>query len=168
MDRKSSKKSKNMTKFSISKPQFSPSMREEFVTPFSQLFDSILEQTFPEFKTESGISHVSGSFPKVDVIDKSECVCIIAEIPGWEKENLTIKCENNILNISGRSRNESSEDVTDKYLIKELKRSHFNRSFQLTEKLDNDNIEAEFNNGLLTINIPKKIFENNSKLIEIK
>ena len=158
-----------MANLRITKPIFPGIMREEFVTPFSQLFDDIFERTFPEFKSETGIQFTKGSFPKVDVIDHTDSIEIIAEIPGWKKEDLTIKCENGILTLSGKAQ-ERGEDKSHNYIIKELKRSSFQRSFQLTDKLNEENIQANFDEGLLRISVGKK--EVNlpppSRVIEIK
>jgi HSP20 family protein len=158
-----------MANLRITRPFFPGTMREEFVTPFSQLFDDIFERTFPEFKSETGIQFTKGSFPKVDVIDHTDSIEIIAEIPGWKKEDLTIKCENGILTLSGKAQ-EKGEDKSQNYIIKELKRSSFQRSFQLTDKLNEENIQANFDEGLLRISVGKK--EVNlpppSRVIEIK
>lgn len=162
------KNRKIMANLRITRPFSSGTMREEFVTPFSQLFDDIFERTFPEFKSETGIQFSKGSFPKVDVIDHSNSIEIIAEIPGWKKEDLTIKCEKCILTLSGKSQ-EKEESKPQNYIIKELKRSTFQRSFQLTDKLSEDNIQAQFDEGLLRITVWKK--EENSppppRIIEI-
>jgi HSP20 family protein len=144
-------------------------MRDEFVTPFSQLFDDIFEKTFPEFRADTGIQFSKGSFPKVDIVDYQDSIEIIAEIPGWKKEDLAIKCESGILTLSGKTQ-DSVEDASKNYILKELKRSSFQRSFQLTDKLNENDIRAHFENGILKILVGKK--ETNSpnptRTIEIK
>ena len=144
--------------------------RDEFITPFSAMFNDIVEQHFPELKKDFAIDFNKGTFPKVDVIDRPEAVTIVAEIAGWKKEDISIDVENGILTISGNNviGNKPLEDGT--YIIKELKRSNFERSFRLTDKLDEERIDAAFMNGVLVITIKKKVEEPApaKKTIDIK
>jgi HSP20 family protein len=133
--------------------------RDEFITPFSAMFNDIVEQHFPEFKKDFAIDFNKGTFPKVDAIDRPDAVTIVAEVAGWKKEDISIDVENGILTISGNNviGNKPLEDGT--YIIKELKRSNFERSFRLTDKLDEERIDASFINGVLVITIKKKVEE---------
>jgi|TARA_B100000073_G_scaffold323632_1_gene305862 HSP20 family protein len=129
--------------------------RDEFLTPFDRMFDDIVSSQFPEFEKNFGISFQKGSFPKVDVADYDESIVIIAEIPSLKKDALKIEVEDNILTISGDKHNLHDEDV--RYIRRELKHSSFRRSFQFfNDLLDSKNITANFEDGVLRIEIPKK------------
>ena len=128
--------------------------RDEFLTPFDRMFDNIVNTQFPEFEKNFGISFEKGSFPKVDVADYDESIVIVAEIPSLKKDALKIEVDDNILTISGDKHSLDDENV--RYLRKELKHSSFRRSFQLGDLLDSKNITANFSDGLLRIEIPKK------------
>tara|TARA_R100000995_G_scaffold84832_1_gene65086 strand:+ start:4268 stop:4729 length:462 start_codon:yes stop_codon:yes gene_type:complete len=129
--------------------------RDEFLTPFDRMFDDIVSSQFPEFEKNFGISFQKGSFPKVDVADYDESIVIIAEIPSLKKDALKIEVEDNILTISGDKHNLHDEDV--RYIRRELKHSSFRRSFQFfNDVLDSKNINANFEDGVLRIEIPKK------------
>lgn len=129
--------------------------RDEFLTPFDKIFDKMMSQNFPEFTKEVGIDFFhSGSYPKVDAIDYTDKVVIEAEIPGLKKEDLGIKVENDVLTISGNKR-EFVDDKTGKYIIRELKRSSFKRSFKLQENIDKKSIDAKFEHGMLMITLKK-------------
>jgi len=129
--------------------------RDEFLTPFDRMFDDIVKSQFPEFEKNFGISFQKGSFPKVDVADYDESIVIIAEIPSLKKDALKIEVEDNILTISGDKHNLHDEDV--RYIRRELKHSSFRRSFQFfNDVLDSKNINANFEDGVLRIEIPKK------------
>ena len=125
--------------------------RNEFLTPFDRMFDNILSNQFPEFEKDFGISFEKGSFPKVDYDDS---IVIIAEIPSLNKDALNIDIEDGILSISGDKHQLDDDNV--RYIRKELKHSSFRRSFQLGELLDTDKISANFEDGVLRIEIPKK------------
>jgi HSP20 family protein len=128
--------------------------RDEFLTPFDRMFDNIVNTQFPEFEKNFGISFEKGSFPKVDVADYDESIVIVAEIPSLKKDALKIEVDDNILTISGDKHSLDDENV--RYLRKELKHSSFRRSFQLGDLLDSKNITANFSDGVLRIEIPKK------------
>ena len=128
--------------------------RDEYLTPFDRMFDNIVNTQFPEFEKNFGISFEKGSFPKVDVADYDESIVIVAEIPSLKKDALKIEVDDNILTISGDKHSLDDENV--RYLRKELKHSSFRRSFQLGDLLDSKNITANFSDGVLRIEIPKK------------
>ena len=130
--------------------------REEFLTPFDSLFDNVIQKAFPTFGQEFGIEFFgNNSYPKVDVVDHSDKITIEAEIPGLNKDDVSVDVKDNLLTISGRRKGIHENDKNTRYIVKELKRSQFSRSFTLTDKLDAANIEAEFDKGLLTVVVPK-------------
>lgn len=129
--------------------------REEFLTPFDSVFDTLMGQSFPEFSREFGVNFFEKSaYPKVNIADLDDSIEIEAELPGHTKDTISIGYENKILTISGGKSNETLKEA--KYIVKELKRSAFKRSFTLdSELLDTEKIQAKFDSGILLINIPK-------------
>jgi HSP20 family protein len=143
--------------------------RDEFLSPFSVVFDRLLDQHFPELKQDFGISFSKGAYPKVDIIDYTDSVCIHAEITGWDKEDIEITVENSILTIAGNLTVGTKPLENGTYIVKELKRSTFTRSFRLADKLDENSVNALFEDGLLKISIAKKEEEKpKKKIISIK
>ncbi len=138
--------------------------REEFLTPVDALVDRFFNEAIPAFGNEFGVEFFgNNSYPKVDVTDQNDAVVIIAEIPGLTNDDVSVDLESRVLTISGNSRNkETHEDV--RYIRKELKRSSFKRSFKLGDNLKVDTIKADFNNGLLTITVPKREKEESRKV----
>jgi HSP20 family protein len=138
--------------------------REEFMVPFDSLFDDIIQKTMPSFTDEFGVNFFgSNSYPKVDVIDHNDRVTIEAEIPGLSKKEVSVDLEENILTVSGLKKTKE-EDPGTKYIRKELKRSSFKRSFKLGENINQKNVNADFNNGILLITLPKKEPEKPKKI----
>ena len=133
-------------------------MRDEFLKPFDQVFDQMLTQQFPNFAEQSGIDFLKGAYPKCNIIDTTEDVQVIAEIPGLTKDEVNIKVENGVMTISGNQSNQVLKGHKEaiKYIRRELKHSSFKRSFELGDTLDPTKISANFENGILNITIPKK------------
>ena len=142
-----------MTKVTFHKPPFFD--RDEFLTPFDKMFDSMVETQFPDIVKQVGVKPYQGSaYPKINVYEWDDKIGIIAEIPGLRKKDLEIEVEDGVLTISGDKHN--LFDVKDaKILRRELKQSSFKRSFELGELLDGNNISAKFEDGVLSIDIPK-------------
>lgn len=149
--------------------------REEFLAPFDSVFDTLMGRTFPEFSREFGVDFFErAAYPKVNIIDYNDSIHIEAELPGHTKESISIGCDDKILTISGSNLNKSDEtdDIkngTAKYIIKELKRSSFKRSFTLdVDLLDTDSIQAKFESGVLHVYVPKrKRRQTEKKIINI-
>ena len=129
--------------------------RDEFITPFDKLFDTMFEKNFPEVSQQIGVNPYQGSaYPKVNVYEYDDKVGVVAEIPGLDKKQIKVEVEEGILTISGDKHSVWEEDGA-KVLRKELKASSFKRSFTLGDLLDGDNVNANFKDGILSISIPK-------------
>ncbi|MBT4207164.1 Hsp20/alpha crystallin family protein [Candidatus Woesearchaeota archaeon] len=129
--------------------------RDTFLTPFDALFDQVVNTQFPDIAKTVGVNPYKGSsYPKINVYEWDDKVGIIAEIPGLRKKDLNIQVEDGILTISGNKHNTFDVDGA-KVLRRELKQSSFKRSFELGELLDGENISAKFEDGILSIELPK-------------
>jgi HSP20 family protein len=140
--------------------------RNNSVSTFDKVFDELLRKQFPELQKETGLSFTQGSYPKVNVIEFDDKVRIVAEIAGLTKDDIAIDIDKYVMTISGDSQVKSDEKGI--YLIKELKHSSFKRSFTFGDKFDMESVSAEFNEGILNIEIVKKTPEPKiSKRVEI-
>ena len=129
--------------------------RDEFLTPFDRMFDTLFETSFPEVIRNVGVKPFEGTaYPKVNVYEYDDKVGVVAEIPGLDKKDLSVEVEDGVLTISG-DKHGLFDDEGAKVIRRELKHSSFKRSFELGELLDGDNIKASFKDGLLSIDIPK-------------
>ena len=115
----------------------------------------MIETHFPNVVQQVGVKPYQGTaYPKVNVYEYEDKIGIIAEIPGLKKKQLNIEVEDGVLPISGDKHGiEEQEGAT--VLRRELKASSFKRSFQLGELLDDSKVDANFNDGILSISIPK-------------
>ena len=128
--------------------------RDEFLTPFDKIFDHLMNEQFPTFKEEVGVSFNKGAYPKVNIYEYDDKIGIVAEIPGLDKSNVSVDVEEDVLIISGDKHGFDTDGG--KCITRELKQSAFTRSFNLGEYLDGKNISAKFKDGMLSISIPKK------------
>lgn len=108
----------------------------------------------PNFKFTN--SHFHSLKPKIDINESETEFLVSAEIAGVKKENIAIKVnDDNILTIKGTR--EFELDDNSKFLRSEIQKGKFERKFQLPEKINREDIKANFNNGIVTISIPKLI-----------
>ena len=127
--------------------------RDEFLTPFDKIFDHLMNEQFPTFKEEVGVSFNKGAYPKVNIYEYDDKIGIVAEIPGLDKSNVSVEVEEDVLIISGDKH--GFDDSGGKCITRELKQSAFKRSFNLGEYLDGKNVSASFKDGMLSISVPK-------------
>ena len=131
--------------------------RQEFLTPFDRIFDDMLGSMFPTIANDFGDDFFTkGSYPKVNVVNYDNSIEIDAAIPGLTKDDVNVEITDGVLTIQGTSAQRENVDDA-QYLKREIKRSSFRRSFTLGDNLDSNNVSAKFDNGILTLSIPKLV-----------
>jgi HSP20 family protein len=94
--------------------------------------------------------------PAVDVRESEEELNLEFELPGVRPEAVEVTAENGVLTVRGEKRAERKEsDERGRYHVVERSWGTFQRSFQLPAGIDEDKIEANFDQGVLTVRIPK-------------
>lgn len=107
------------------------------------------------------------SIMNTDIIEKENGYELQIDLPGVKKEDIKIEMNKNLINIS-LSISKSSDEENKKYIRKERFTGEIKRSFNIGEDIDEDNINASFENGILYLNLPKKEEnDSNKKFIEI-
>ena len=105
--------------------------------------------------------------PAVNVEEKTEELVLTAEVPGMSADDIEIELENNILTIRGEKSFERTEgDDGKRYHVWERRYGSFQRSFTLPRTVRGDDIQAEYDGGVLTIRMPKSA-EARSRKIQI-
>jgi HSP20 family protein len=117
--------------------------------------NSVLDEAFSAwpFQGENGAITSSWS-PAVDVFEDKDSVKIVAELPGVKSDDVKLSIENNVLTIHGEKRQET-EDKTERVHRYERSYGAFERAFALPNSIDADRIEAGYENGILTVTVPK-------------
>lgn len=121
---------------------------ESMLRQFNELFDELDRSLPARFEL--------GTFsPRVDVSEDEHNVYIQAELPGVAKEDVKVTIsKDGVLTIRGEKKQERKVEERN-FLRVERTFGSFSRSFMLPENLKTDQIDARFENGVLTITIPK-------------
>lgn len=127
-------------------------------TPFERTLSSFVDDFVTEipalFKTEIKNPNKRG-FAPVNISEKEKEYQIEVAAPGFEKADFKINLEQNTLSIIADKKEEATE-TTDKSIRKEFYQRSFKRTFTVDDKVDTDNIEAKYVNGILIVTIQKK------------
>ena len=124
---------------------------------------------FDDFFNNS-ISGVFGSdfavnHPSVNIIETDKGFRLEIAAPGLQKSDFDINIDKDNLNVSAK-KEENKEVTNGKYTRREFNYASFNRSFQIPEFLDTNEVSASYENGVLTIFLPKNE-ENKVKEVQV-
>lgn len=118
------------------------------------IFD-LLGDIFSEDLMKPMVSFRNESVPAVNVSEDEKSFNLEVAVPGFEKKDINVEVDENILTISSSRKTEKS-DSKNGYSRKEFNYTTFRRSFNIPDEADTSKIEAKQENGLLNISIPKK------------
>lgn len=105
---------------------------------------------------------------KCDIYEKDGDYHIEMDVPGFDKNEIKIEAKKDYLTITAEKSEEKDDENDNKnYIHRERSYGKYQRSFYLHD-LDSDKVNAEFNNGVLNITVPKKEEKEDKKYIEIK
>ena len=125
---------------------------ELFRDRFDRVFNDMLGDVFAPFVSEDVADR--RWTPAVDVRESGDALTLTVELPGLRKEDVQITLENNILSLSGERKFEK-ETKEENYHRIERAYGSFSRSFTLPANVKADQVAATFQDGLLTISLPK-------------
>jgi HSP20 family protein len=103
--------------------------------------------------------------PKVNVFENKDNLVLEAELPGMNRDDFDLSIESNVLTLKGERKFEKKNEG-DNYHRIERAYGSFTRSFTLPSTVTSENAKADFNNGVLTITMPKRE-ETKARKIEI-
>ena len=127
----------------------------EFFNDFNRPSSSLLSETVR-----------ASLLPRLNISETDNKYFIEAELPGVKQSDLELKLDNNILVIKGKTE-ESKESKERNYFTRERYYGSFQRSLTLPNNINENDITANFKDGILNIEITKKL-ENSTKNIEVK
>ena len=93
---------------------------------------------------------------KVDVKENSDNYTVQAEIPGVNKEDIDISIEGNMVTLRAEVKQQDTQTRDDKVLRSERYFGAVSRGFQLPQDIDQSQAKAKYDNGVLTLTLPKK------------
>jgi HSP20 family protein len=121
----------------------------------STLQDQINRLFNDTFEHAGQESNLTAWAPAVDIYENEHELVVKADLPDVDPKDLDIRVENNILSIRGE-RKFAKKVNEDNYLRVERAYGSFSRSFSLANTVNADGIKADYQNGVLTLNIPKR------------
>ena len=127
-----------------------------------------LPSLFNDFFDEAWVTPVfKGTAPAINVIENEKNYQVEVAAPGMTKEDFNIHLSNdNELVVTMEKKNESTEEDKDgrKYLRREFSYSKFQQAFVLPEDVEKEKINATVNDGVLTIELPKRTPEEKAQV----
>ena len=127
-----------------------------FRAEMDRLFDTFIGSGPPTFPSlfSSGIGRSSMLAPRIDVKETDKEIIIAAELPGTNEKDISLTLQNGVLTIQGENKVEYDEEK-ENYRVMERSYGSFQRSLRLPDTVDEDKVEARFENGVLKVSLPK-------------
>ena len=125
--------------------------------PTEKNFNSLMEDLWKGIPSTIN-SEINSLFQKesvpVNIKQTKDSYILEVVAPGWDKNDIKVSLDDKLLTISAEKKNEVNE-ANESFLRKEFASRSFKRSFNVDEKIDTANIQAKYENGVLTLNLPK-------------
>ena len=139
------------------------SRKRDVANPFSALkaeVDSLFDSFIGGLPAFSGMFGSSGGrgfalTPHMDVTETDKEIVVEAELPGIDEKDVSLALQDGVLTIGGEKKHEVDEEK-ENYRMMERRYGSFKRSVQLPDTVDEDKVEATFNNGVLKVSLPKR------------
>jgi len=114
-----------------------------------------LFQDFSRQTGESDLPLTAGFVPPVDIYEDEHKIVLKLEVPGMKQEDLDIRIENNALTVRGERKFEKEEKEENFHRI-ERRYGTFFRAFTLPSTIDSENVKAQYDSGILKLELNKK------------
>ena len=129
----------------------------------NQYFNSLMEQHL----NTSALNNIN--YPRTDIQDTPKEMIIKFDLAGVKKENIKLSInDDKVLTIEGEKK-EAKENKSKNFVQKEIFYGSFQKMIKLPDNVEIDKLDTKYNNGILTVTIPKKeIKKPKAKIIPIK
>ena len=122
---------------------------DSFRREMNRMFDNFFTS-----ESEAGET-LSTWYPLVDVKETKDDFVLSSEVPGMKKDDIKISISENTLSLKGEKKEETKKDEQNCHRI-ERRFGSFQRSFTLPTQVQGNKVKASYNDGVLTITLPKK------------
>jgi len=122
--------------------------------------DSLFDSFSGSLRAFTGMFGTSGGLrvpltPHMDVKETEKEIVVEAELPGMDDKDISLSLQDGVLTIRGEKKLERDEEK-ENYRMMERRHGSFQRSVQLPDTVDEDKVEASFDNGVLKVSLPKR------------
>jgi HSP20 family protein len=127
--------------------------------PAAKSFNNLMDDLFagmPSIIRDDLISPTAYQHAPVNITERENDFLMAIVAPGFEKTDFKIQLDKNELTVSAEAKKETVNE-NEKQILKEFKSRSFKRSFTVDQNIDCENIVAKYENGVLTLNLPKKV-----------
>nr|WP_321469164.1 Hsp20/alpha crystallin family protein [uncultured Desulfobulbus sp.] len=160
---------KEAKKQSVQKIPSQPPTPESFRSPIQSNFHNEIARLFDEYmphrwwhqfpfswpgQINPHLTAFEGKTPSIDVIDRDGEVLVKAELPGVDKENISLAIANGVLTLEAKIDKEEKEEK-EQYYRREICRGSFKRIIELPAAVKEEECKASFKNGVLELTLPK-------------
>jgi HSP20 family protein len=121
--------------------------------------DLFFDRLWPEWARDLGEEWA----PAVNFYEKDGKYYLTAELPGMNKDDISITVDKGMVTLSGKKET-SKEEQDANYYLKESVYGSFSRSFRLPGEIEEDKVEATFKDGVLTLEMPQREEEKTRKI----
>ncbi len=121
-------------------------------SPFQESFDRLFND-FMSLQRTNGFQGLAFS-PSCEVIDSGDHYVLKADLPGVRKEDLKVEVDRDLLTIQAERQEEKKHESKKKF-VSEMYYGSYSRSFTLPGLADEKKVDAKFDNGVLTVTVPK-------------
>ncbi len=126
-----------------------------FSNRMPRLFDHFFDNDLIDWSNRN-FSETNTTLPAVNVKEKEDGFEIEMSAPGLKKEDFNVELNNSLLTIScAKKEEDETKDNDGRYTRREFSYQQFSRSFNLPETVDYEKIDAKYEDGILTLSIPK-------------
>ncbi|MFZ5548673.1 MAG: Hsp20/alpha crystallin family protein [Pseudomonadota bacterium] len=122
------------------------------IDPFDQMFPEM----FRRFVRPTGFEKDMPADIRIDVTENDKAFQVRAEIPGARKDDIRVTVDGSYVSISAEVRKEKEEKQDGRLLVKETFHGSLSRGFSLTSEVDEKNVVAKLEDGILKLTLPKR------------
>ena len=142
-------------------------MATENQTATQSRTQNLERQEVKDVRAHPGAGRAEGAaiLPAVDIFENEDGIVLVADMPGVAPQGLSVEVDHQVLTISGSIDVDMPSGLHATYA--ELRGTRYTRRFTLSNELDPERIDAQVNNGVLTLRLPKKE-AHKPRRIEIK
>jgi HSP20 family protein len=129
--------------------------RSDYLPVWANLVNSFFNNDLYDWPSRH-YSDTNTTLPAVNIKENTDAFEVEMATPGMAKDDFKIELNNDLLTISSEKKNESEIKEGETYTRREYSYQSFSRSFNLPKTVDAEKISAKYENGILSITIPKK------------
>lgn len=107
------------------------------------------------------------ALPRMDVRENPQEICICADLPGVRPADVDVRVDGNMLTLRGEKRQESEQQQAHDYHLMERSWGRFQRTLQLPFAPQAEEVQADFEHGVLTVRIPKHAQQERSQRVMV-